>query len=94
MPDTRDWRGPHPKDHECFTGRWLPVLRGATYELSWLLERGYSDDQWKKMAELGFLGVPWPEEYGGAGLDYLSYIMTVHELCRLVQTVLAVPLPG
>jgi butyryl-CoA dehydrogenase len=37
----------------------------------------------KKMAELGFLGVPWPEEYGGAGLDYLSYIMTVHELCKV-----------
>jgi len=37
----------------------------------------------KKMAELGFLGVPWPEAYGGAGLDYLSYIMTVHELCKV-----------
>ncbi len=37
----------------------------------------------KKMAELGFLGVPWPEEYGGAGMDYLSYIMTVHELCKV-----------
>jgi butyryl-CoA dehydrogenase len=37
----------------------------------------------KKMAELGFLGVPWPEEYGGAGMDYVSYIMTVHELCKV-----------
>jgi len=37
----------------------------------------------KKMADLGFLGVPWPEEFGGAGLDYLSYIMTVHELCKV-----------
>ncbi len=36
-----------------------------------------------KMAELGFLGVPWPEQYGGAGMDYLSYIMTVHELCKV-----------
>lgn len=25
----------------------------------------------KKMGELGFLGVPWPEELGGAGLDVL-----------------------
>jgi len=36
-----------------------------------------------RMAELGLLGVPWPEELGGAGMDYLSYIMTVHELCKV-----------
>jgi butyryl-CoA dehydrogenase len=37
----------------------------------------------KKMADLGLLGVPWPEELGGAGMDYLSYIITVHELARV-----------
>jgi len=37
----------------------------------------------KKMADLGMLGVPWPEELGGAGLDYLSYIITVHELAKV-----------
>lgn len=37
----------------------------------------------KKMADLGFLGVPWGEELGGAGMDYLSYIITVHELCKV-----------
>ncbi len=37
----------------------------------------------KKMADLGFLGVPWPEELGGAGMDYLSYIITVHELAKV-----------
>lgn len=36
-----------------------------------------------KMAELGLMGVPWPEEYGGAGMDYLSYIITVHELSKV-----------
>ncbi len=36
-----------------------------------------------KMAELGLLGAPWPEELGGAGLDYISYIITVHELCKV-----------
>ena len=29
----------------------------------------------KRMGELGLLGVPWPEELGGAGLDLLSYII-------------------
>ena len=43
MPDTRTRRGPHPKDRELFTKRWVPVLEIAVAELSWLLSRGYSD---------------------------------------------------
>jgi butyryl-CoA dehydrogenase len=37
----------------------------------------------KKMGELGLLGVPWPESLGGAGLDLLSYIITIEELARV-----------
>jgi butyryl-CoA dehydrogenase len=37
----------------------------------------------KRMAEQGFLGVPWDEELGGAGLDYLSYIITIEEMARV-----------
>ncbi|MBA3672469.1 MAG: acyl-CoA dehydrogenase [Gemmatimonadaceae bacterium] len=37
----------------------------------------------KKMGELGLLGVPWPEEIGGAGLDLLSYMITIEELARV-----------
>ena len=36
-----------------------------------------------KMAELGFWGIPWPEEYGGAGMDIMSYIIAVEELSRI-----------
>src|SRR5437762_14320170 len=36
----------------------------------------------KKLGPLGFLGVLVPEEYGGAGLDHLSYALIVEELCR------------
>jgi hypothetical protein len=35
-----------------------------------------------KLGPLGFLGVLVPEEYGGAGLDYVSYALIVEELCR------------
>ena len=35
-----------------------------------------------KLAPLGLLGVLVPEEYGGAGLDYVSYALIVEELCR------------
>lgn len=37
----------------------------------------------EQMAELGLLGAFIPEEYGGSGLDYLSYIMIVEELARV-----------
>ena len=36
----------------------------------------------KKLGPLGFLGVLVPEEYGGAGLDGVSYALIVEELCR------------
>jgi butyryl-CoA dehydrogenase len=42
---------------------------------------------WKKMAELGLCGIPWPEEYGGAGADYLSYVIAVEELSRVDASV-------
>ncbi|QRF24466.1 acyl-CoA dehydrogenase [Alicyclobacillus sp. TC] len=36
-----------------------------------------------KMAQLGITGIPWPEEYGGAGMDYLGYVIAVEELSRV-----------
>ena len=37
----------------------------------------------KKMGQLGFLGVAVNEEYGGAGLDYISYAIVIEELSRV-----------
>ena len=36
-----------------------------------------------KMAALGLTGIPWPEEYGGMGSDYLAYCIAVEELSRV-----------
>ena len=36
-----------------------------------------------KVAELGLAGIVFPEEYGGAGADYISYAITVEELSRV-----------
>jgi butyryl-CoA dehydrogenase len=36
----------------------------------------------KRMAELGFLGIAVPEEFGGAGLDHVSYVLAMEEVCR------------
>ncbi len=40
------------------------------------------DDVVRKIAELGVLGTYIPEEYGGAGLDYLSYILVIEEVSK------------
>lgn len=37
----------------------------------------------KKMGEMGLMGLPYPKEYGGAGLDVLSYAIAVEELSRV-----------
>ena len=36
----------------------------------------------KKMGEMGFMGIEVPEEYGGAGMDALAYILALEEICK------------
>lgn len=46
-----------------------------------------------KMAELGFFGIPFPEKYGGAGMDYVSFALVVEEIargCNSLRTTLSV----
>jgi butyryl-CoA dehydrogenase len=35
----------------------------------------------RKMGELGLMGVAVPEEYGGAGMDYICYVIALEEIC-------------
>jgi alkylation response protein AidB-like acyl-CoA dehydrogenase len=37
----------------------------------------------RKMGEMGFMGIEVPEEYGGAGLDTLAYVLAMEEICRV-----------
>ena len=41
----------------------------------------------EKMGELGLMGIPFPEEYGGGGADTLSYALAVEELTRIDSSV-------
>ena len=41
----------------------------------------------KKMAEIGLMGITIPEKYGGAGMDFTSYIIAIHELSRVSATI-------
>ncbi|ACA44294.1 acyl-CoA dehydrogenase [Clostridium botulinum] len=40
----------------------------------------------EKMAKYGIMGMPFPKEYGGAGTDYLSYVIAVEELAKECAT--------
>ena len=41
----------------------------------------------EKMAELGLMGITVPEQYGGAGMDFTSYIIAIHEISKVSATV-------
>lgn len=45
-------------------------------------EHRFPEENVKKMAKLGMMGVPFPKELGGAGGDHVSYAITVEELSR------------
>jgi len=47
-------------------------------------DRGFRDEQWRKMAELGWMGLTLPEEHGGAGLDFVDMIVVLEEMGRVV----------
>ncbi|TYR80200.1 acyl-CoA dehydrogenase [Priestia megaterium] len=46
-------------------------------------EERFDREIFRKMADLGLTGIPWPEAYGGIGSDYLAYCIAVEELSRV-----------
>ncbi len=48
-------------------------------------DTGYSEDQWKKMAGLGWTGLILPEQHGGAGLNMVDLIVVLEEMGRVVM---------
>ena len=58
-------------------------------------DEGFDPETWGKMAELGFVGLAMPEEYGGAGLDLVTLLVVLEETGRsllpspLISTVVA-----
>ncbi|UOE93981.1 acyl-CoA dehydrogenase [Alkalihalobacillus sp. LMS39] len=41
----------------------------------------------KEMGELGLMGIPISEQYNGSGMDFISYILAIHELSKVSATV-------
>jgi short-chain 2-methylacyl-CoA dehydrogenase len=67
--------------HEFATGRVAPVAGELDRESRFPYELV------AEMAELGLMGIPIPEEYGGAGSDTLAYAIAIEELTRIDSSV-------
>ena len=46
------------------------------------LEDRFPEETFEKLADMGFMGLCVPEEYGGAGADFLSYVLLLEEISR------------
>ncbi|MEW6773059.1 MAG: acyl-CoA dehydrogenase family protein [Bacteroidota bacterium] len=55
----------------------------APYVMKWDEEQHFPVDLFKKMGELGLMGVLVPQEYGGSGFGYLEYITAIIELGKV-----------
>jgi alkylation response protein AidB-like acyl-CoA dehydrogenase len=54
----------------------------APHAAAWDREHRFPVDVFARLAEVGLMGVCVPEEYGGAGADFLSYILVLEQLSR------------
>ncbi len=53
------------------------------YTFLWDKENHFPREVVEKLAKNGWMGLPYPKEYGGAGLDVMSYAIAVEELSRV-----------
>jgi len=47
-------------------------------------EKGYSPELWKKMADLGWMGLVYPEKYGGSGLTFVDFTTLLEEMGKAI----------
>ena len=75
------------------TARAFAQDKLAPFAAEWDREHKFPADALTEMASLGFLGMTIPEEWDGAGLDYVSYAAAVIEIaagCGAVSTIMSV----
>ena len=51
------------------------------------MEQGVFERDFAKMGELGLMGIPAPAKYGGAEMDFISYILAIEEISKVSATV-------
>ena len=73
------------QDHEALRAKLRAFAEREIKPVAFTLDQGnqFPDEAVKKLGEMGLMGIPYPAEYGGAGLDMLSYAIAVEELARV-----------
>ena len=73
------------EQHEDFRARIREFAESEVKPQAFLLdkENKFPTEAIEKLGKMGVLGTPYPKEYGGAGLDVLSYAIAVEELSRV-----------
>ncbi len=71
--------------HEAFREKIRAFAEAEVKPIAFMLDQKneFPHDMVKKLAEMGLMGIPYPKEYGGAGMDVLSYAIAVEELARV-----------
>lgn len=72
-------------DHEVLRTRIREFAETEVKPIAFQLdkENQFPSEAIKKLGELGLMGIPYPKEYGGTGLDMISYAIAVEELSRV-----------
>ncbi|HXH18224.1 MAG TPA: acyl-CoA dehydrogenase family protein, partial [Chitinophagales bacterium] len=72
------------EEHEIFrqSVRQFVQKEVVPYVEKWEEEERIPKEIWKKMGELGFLGINFPEEYGGTGNDFFYSVVLLDEVTR------------
>ena len=73
------------ESHELFRQSLLAFIDKEVHPNidQWEEDRRIPRDIWKKMGDMGFLGLSYPEEYGGSGLDFFYDVVFNEELGRV-----------
>lgn len=73
------------EDHENLRMKIREFAETEVKPIAFMLdkENEFPTEAVKKLGKMGVLGIPFPKEYGGAGLDMISYAIAVEELSRV-----------
>lgn len=71
--------------HEEFRSKIRAFAEEEVKPIAFMLDQKneFPEEVIKKFGKMGFMGIPYPKKYGGAGLDVLSYAIAVEELSRV-----------
>ena len=67
------------QEHEAFRQKMRGFAESEVKPIAFMLDQNneFPAEAVKKLGEMGLMGIPYPKEYGGAGLDVLSYAIAV-----------------